>query len=40
MVQNLLLAGAAILVVILYGYRSLSRERENSVPAELKIYRV
>ena len=40
MVQNLLLAAAAILVVILYGYRSLSRERKNRVPAELKTYRV
>jgi hypothetical protein len=40
MVQNVLLAGAAILVVILYGYRSFSRERKNSGPAEMKAYRV
>lgn len=38
MVQNLLLAGAAILVVILYGYRSLTREQRGASPVELKAY--
>ncbi len=38
LVQYVLLAGAAILVVVLYGYRSLTRDRRSSVPIELKTY--
>ncbi len=38
MVQYLLLAGAAILVVVLYGYRSLTHDRKSYVPVELKTY--
>lgn len=38
LVRYWLLAGAAILVVVLYGYRSLTRDRKSSVPVELKTY--
>jgi membrane protease YdiL (CAAX protease family) len=34
MIQTWLLAGAAILVVVLYGYRTLTRDPKSAVPAE------
>lgn len=39
MIKYLLLAVAAILVVILYGYRSLARDRKSFVPIELKTHK-
>ncbi len=37
-IEYLLLAGAAILVVVLYGYRSFTRDRKSSAPVGLKTY--
>ena len=38
MIKYWILAGAAILVVVLYGYRSLTRDRKSAMPVELKPY--
>jgi len=38
MMEGWLLAGAAILVVLVYGYRTLTRDRKSSVRVELKTW--
>jgi uncharacterized protein len=40
MIKYWLLAGAAVLVVLLYGYRSFTRDRGSSAPVELKTFEV